>query len=259
MKTINISGYKLKVYDSIQELPIRRYHLYTKWLMLESGIGSDIDSILSHIDKIKAFMYNDRDNAIKELENMRDNIYTVYTMNNIGLLAFAALIHSIGDKEYHLKTDDEIEEIKNILLDIRKSEYDEIFEKIKDNIESELILYFPNMFQSSSTKEYYTLIQKRSLLLAEQMIKDIDLREKIESLDHQIITFWKPKVYHGEKGEEIKLDKDFESMCVMISQKLNIKPKDLSVLEYYTSVEYINKIAKEQEKHMKSTKSKRRV
>ena len=52
--------------------------------------------------------------------------------------------------------------------------------------------------------------------------------------------------FHGNDSMEINYDKQFESMCLMLSQHLNVKPKTFTVLEYYNAFEFLKKQLKPQ-------------
>ena len=47
MKTLYINNHEIKVYDSIDELPIINFQKYNKYVLIDSGLGSDIDSVNS--------------------------------------------------------------------------------------------------------------------------------------------------------------------------------------------------------------------
>lgn len=45
MKKVTLQGHKIEIYDSIDELPIVRFQIYNKYLLLDCGIGSDMESV----------------------------------------------------------------------------------------------------------------------------------------------------------------------------------------------------------------------
>ena len=76
MKKILFNNRTIEVYDSIEELPIVNFQKYNKYLLIDSGIGSDVDSIDEHIVKIaKLIKKEDSQKAMQELLNMRQNLY----------------------------------------------------------------------------------------------------------------------------------------------------------------------------------------
>ena len=72
MKTVKIGKHNVELYDTIEELPITRFHKYQKYLLVDSGIGSTIEDFDKHIEKARRFLIlNDPANAQKELENLQ--------------------------------------------------------------------------------------------------------------------------------------------------------------------------------------------
>ena len=49
MKTIDTGKHVIKLYDSVDELPIGAYQRYNKFLLIDAGIGSSIDDFDAHI------------------------------------------------------------------------------------------------------------------------------------------------------------------------------------------------------------------
>ena len=49
MKTVKINNHELKLYDSIDEMPIVNFQKYNKYIIVASGLGSDIDSVDDHL------------------------------------------------------------------------------------------------------------------------------------------------------------------------------------------------------------------
>ena len=48
MKELKLAGHKVRLYDSIEELPICRFHAYNRMLLIDAGIGSDINDFDAH-------------------------------------------------------------------------------------------------------------------------------------------------------------------------------------------------------------------
>ena len=75
MKPVNIGKHVVELYDSIEELPVIRYHKYQKYLLVDSGIGATIEDFDKHIEKVRRYcMIGDTSNAQKELENMHSMV-----------------------------------------------------------------------------------------------------------------------------------------------------------------------------------------
>lgn len=135
MKTLLLNKKIIKVYDSIDEMPIVNFQKYNKYLLIDSGIGSDADDIDSHIVKIAKFIRaGDNKKALQELQNMRQNMYMVNNEISPKYLAFAALIHSIDGKELTDLSDDGLKEVLNRIKKIKHSKIIEFLYSLKKKL-----------------------------------------------------------------------------------------------------------------------------
>ena len=51
----------------------------------------------------------------------------------------------------------------------------------------------------------------------------------------------KPKIYGGDKGIILKIEKDYESECIILAQHGITDPKKKTVIEFYQAVNIIEK------------------
>ena len=56
MQTLNVGAMVIKMYDSIEDLPILRYHKFNKCLLVDAGIGADIGSVDRHLLKARTYI-----------------------------------------------------------------------------------------------------------------------------------------------------------------------------------------------------------
>ena len=78
MRKAVLGGKAVEIYDSIEELPIRRFHVYNKMLLVDAGIGSDLADFDRHIEKtMRLIQGKNPQMALVELRNMRTNVYFV--------------------------------------------------------------------------------------------------------------------------------------------------------------------------------------
>ena len=126
MKQMLINKKTICVYDSIDEMPIANFQKYNKYLMIDSGIGSDVDDIDAHITKIAKYIKSkDEKKALLELQNMRQSMYMINSEISPKYLAFAALIHSIDGKEVTDLSDDGL---KALLEEIKQIKHSKVIE-----------------------------------------------------------------------------------------------------------------------------------
>lgn len=125
MKTVSLNGKVIKLYDSIDEMPIVNFQKYNKYLLLDSGIGSDADDVDAHIVKIAKYIKaGSSEKALQELQNMRQNIYMINSELSPKYLAFAALIHSVDGREV---TDLSDSGLKALLAEIKRVKHSSLF------------------------------------------------------------------------------------------------------------------------------------
>ena len=78
MKEVKLGKHKVMLYNSIDELPIVRFHRYNKMLLVDAGLGSDLSAIDGHIERAVRFIQNDRHKeAATEMETSA-RLYTPY-------------------------------------------------------------------------------------------------------------------------------------------------------------------------------------
>lgn len=257
MKSLLINTKIVRVYDSIDEMPIVNFQKYNKYLLIDSGIGSDADDIDAHIIKIAKFIKaNNNKKALQELQNMRQNMYMVNSEISPKYLAFAALIHSVDGKEVNDLSDDGLKKLLHDLKDIKHSKVIEFLLWLKKKVTSELETYFPGDFVSSKEKEAYDKLKNRTLLVLDSIINDTDNTEQIELIDTMMLNMHTPKVFIGSESVEVKYDKQFESTCLLIAQKTNMDARKMTVLQFYNAIDNIKAQAEAEAKSLNKYKKK---
>jgi hypothetical protein len=248
MKTVQIKGMNVEIYDSIEDLPILRFHKYNKMLLVDAGVGSDLADFDRHIEKAIRYAASPTPNlAIAELQNLRQNVYFVQSEISPRYLAFAVLVKSVNGTPCNDLSDDGLQKTINLFSDVPNSEITAHLEAVEKKIDDELRLYFPRLFDDAALKEYYDKLKKRTIVVLRTIIDgratEADAKE-IDSITAELITYFNPQVYSGSDGVEIKHDRQFENMCLILSQNLHVDPKRFTVLEYYNAFEYIKEQAK---------------
>ena len=255
MKSLLINKKIVRVYDSIDEMPIINFQKYNKYLLIDSGIGSDADDIDAHIIKIAKFIKaNNSKKALQELQNMRQNMYMVNSEISPKYLAFAALIHSIDGKEVNDLSDDGLKKLLQDLKDIKHSKVIDFLLWLKKKVTSELETYFPGNFVNPKEKEAYDRLKNRTLLVLDSIINNTDNTKQIESIDTMMLNMHAPKVFIGSESVEVKYDKQFESTCLLIAQKTNMDARKMTVLQFYNAIDNIKAQAEAEAKSLKKHK-----
>lgn len=255
MKNLIVNKKIVRVYDSIDEMPIVNFQKYNKYLLIDSGIGSDADDIDAHITKIAKFINtNSHKKALQELQNMRQNMYMVNNEISPKYLAFAALIYSIDGKELTDLSDDGLKDALDKLRKIKHSVVIDFLAWLKKKVTTELEMYFPGDFISPKEKEAYDKLKQRTLFVLDSIINSTDNTDKIEAIDTELFSMHSPKMYIGSESIEIKYDKQFESTCLLIAQKTNLDAKKMTVLQFYNAIDNIKQQLEAENKSIKRHK-----
>lgn len=196
MKNLTVNKKTVRVYDSIDEMPIINFQKYNKYLLIDSGIGSDVDDIDAHITRIAKFIKsNNAKKALHELQNMRQSMYMVNSEISPKYLAFAALIHSIDGEEVNDLSDDGLKNVLARLKEIKHSKIIDFLVWLKKKVTTELEIYFPGDFVSPKEKDAYDKLKQRTLFVLDSMINGTDNSEQIETIDIVMLNMHSPKSY----------------------------------------------------------------
>ena len=244
MRQERINKHVVELYDSIDELPIVRFQKYNKYLLIDSGVGSDMNDVLDHIDRAKLYISANPKMAVVEMENMRQAIYLISEEISPKYMAFAVLVHKIDGKEMNDLSDVGLKKVLEILNEVKKSWIDGILDLVKKKIDRELSLYFPGKFEDASVKEYFDLLKDHTLLRLKHIISGDDVSSKCEKLETQLALLAKPRIFWGRNSVEISYDKQFEEMCLILAHNVQVNPKEMSVMQFYNAFDYIKKIAR---------------
>lgn len=237
------NGHLIELYDSIEELPIKRFYLYNKYLLLDSGIGSDLRDVTSHVEKaIRYINGDDKVNAIIELNNLYQNMHMINETINPKHMAFAALVYKIDGKEVTDLTDDGMKKVMETLQKARKTFIDCMLDAVKKKMDTELLVFFPEKFEDSRVKEYFDLLKERTKYVLNGLLTG-EMNEKgIEDVELSMLQMFKPKMFFGKENAEVYYTKQYEDMCLILQSKLQIvDPHSMSVLQYYNAFDYIKK------------------
>lgn len=132
MKNLELNGHKVVLFDSIDELPITRFHKYNRYLLIDAGIGSEIGDFDHHIERVVSYIRKgDNENAGKEMENLRQNVFMVLGEQNIKHLSFACLVKAIDGEETDDLSPEGLGKVLELLGGASRGEINETLSSIK--------------------------------------------------------------------------------------------------------------------------------
>jgi hypothetical protein len=111
-----VNGNTVVIYNSIEELPITRFHKFNKYAMIDAGIGSDIGDMDRHFDTLREMnRRSDRNNLDQALLNAQQNMRFIMENINPRSMSFAVLVKSINGQEMDDLSDLGIETVIGML------------------------------------------------------------------------------------------------------------------------------------------------
>lgn len=255
MVTVKIGGHKVRMYDAIDELPIARFHRYQRSLLVDAGVGSDISAFDQRIERARRFlMAGDNEKASRELDNLRQAVFLIQNEVDTKLLSFAALVSEIDGVACEDLSDEGLAKIRGMLEDAPVGEMTARLEAVKKKIDDELQLYFPKVFNDANVKEYYDILRKRSLAILRAIMMDEErpgATDEVDKLTTALITYSKPQMFSGSDGVEVTFDRQFEDLCLVLSEQVHVNSKALTVLEFYNAFDFVRERARQAEKGQK--------
>lgn len=143
MKEIKFNGNYLEMYDSIDEMPITRFNAYNRYLLIDSGIGSDLADFDKTISLLLRYIAKeDSENATRVIMNMRQNLHFVVEQVSPRMSAFVCLIRRLNGKEFEDMDSENIERTikdlsrKGLTIGKLNGFVDHVKKKLKRNLRS---------------------------------------------------------------------------------------------------------------------------
>lgn len=141
---VKYKGNTIELYDTIEELPSERYFLFNKYLLIDSGLGSDMDSIDARLSRLYTFLSNEKyDEAKQEAINLRNAFYFVLNDINPKMKCFAVMVKKVNGKR--LPIDDIPEAVSKIRI---TGITWQIISSTVDALKKKLTKSMPRIFQS---------------------------------------------------------------------------------------------------------------
>lgn len=251
MRLLQLGKHKVELYDSIEDLPMMRFHKYNKMLLVDAGIGSDLNDFDRHIEKALIYARSKTPElAAAELDNLRQNVYFIQSGLSPRCLAFAVLIKSIDGKEQTDISEENLQKLVSKFGNLPIKDITSTLAEVKKKIDDELTMYFPQLFDDATVKEYYDELKQRTLAILDIIIggETAEGLRLVQRLTEELLTYSKPQQFSGSDNAEIAYDKQFERMCLVLAQHLNVDAKKYTVLEFYNAFEYLKEVIKQRQK-----------
>lgn len=134
MKSYKLGLHEVKFYNSIDDLPIKRFQKFNKYMMIDNEVGSTFEDFLRRDRMISEFIDKEMyEEAKTAMSNRSQTVFNAYMDYSPREQALAIMVHSIDGKRYTDYSDDTLDEITGRLDEygFTKKDMDETIEKVK--------------------------------------------------------------------------------------------------------------------------------
>lgn len=244
MRTEQFRGHTVKIYEDVDEMPIRRFQRFNKCLLYDTGIGSDFSDVDVHMARIASYIPKDPAKALQELENMRNNLYYIVQGVSPRHMAFAALVAEVDGRPRDDLSDEGLNETLALLADVKHTVISRLAEAIKKKISEDLSVYFPATFNDVHEKDATERIIRRTRLVLSEITAGQDASEDIGRIDDFILMQNPPQAFSTTKGADVMFDKNYTDIMLLVSKSMKMDARDMTVLEFYQALAYMKNEAK---------------
>ncbi len=127
----------IELFSSAKEFPITRRQVLQNWLLHDSGIGSDMESIDRRLATLSLYSSEGKTNEVfNETMNLRFTFFSMLQGIDYKTRSFACFVATINGKEYNDLTSEGLKKTAEAIaaLNITDSEMDVWFEDVKKKL-----------------------------------------------------------------------------------------------------------------------------
>ena len=116
MKLVTIGKHQIQIYDSIRQLPIRRYQKFNKHMMIAMEVGDSVADYDKRMARAMGYLGSeDIKSAGIELTNQRQALHNALQEYSPSGMALATMVYSIDSKVYSNYDEDTLNEVLETL------------------------------------------------------------------------------------------------------------------------------------------------
>lgn len=127
---------RIEYFESTEDLPIKRYQKFNKYLMLDSDVGSDFNAFNHRIANIKNFVDADlKQEALDEIVNFRQALFNGLNEISPSVNALVALIKTVDGKPFNYNSEKEVQRVIDYMdrSGFSKKDADNLTSEVKKN------------------------------------------------------------------------------------------------------------------------------
>jgi len=91
----------------------------------------------------------------------------------------------------------------------------------------------------SDEKIYQAHLKKYCNAILGEIIDDVDRSEEIQRHERYFVSLLKPKDFTGQQSVELKVERDFERLSIILEKHTTREVKKLTVKEFYALISHL--------------------
>ena len=249
MQLIKFNGNILEMDDRIDEMTYHNYMMYNMSVMMDSGIGSDLNSFTDRLNDIVAYATRgDMEGLNKCVQNTQMCYQFIMMQTSPEMASFIWMIKTINGEPIGELTDERIKiltkELSRKGLTVAKVKG--FLNSLKKKIQTQFDIFLPNWVDKTGLK-YLAHLKKRTALVLEGVMGS-DVEAKIMEIDDLIFGMSKPKGFSGAQGVQVQSFLNYNSTSTLLKQKGLGDPKKMTVVETLQALDILKKQLKPSKK-----------
>lgn len=142
---------KIKILDDIETIPQVTFQKLNECIIQDSGLGSNLSDVDARFKRLDTYlMKKDYASALQERKNLHQTLFNAFSQVDYRYQAFACLVCAIGNKQYFVSTDDDLEQV---IKDLSKAK---ISRKVVLEVAAEVKKKYLRLLGNSSQRDTET-------------------------------------------------------------------------------------------------------
>ncbi len=248
MRETEINGHIVLTYNDPENLTMRRYQRFNKFLMIDNEVGSSFEDYNKRSEKLVGFLTAGLNKeALQELKNRNQMVYNAFMEYSPRGRAMAILVYSIDGEVYEDFSSSGIDRILDKLekIGLSQKQATTIVFETKKKIEQSLTKYFPEKFKGNNHAkfEYNSELLKKLKLEVRAIVWGVseETSKQIAEQEKKMLSLDTPNSWNvnAAKNMEIQMEADFEKYIFAISEHTKVDIEKISVFKFYALEGYI--------------------
>ena len=235
------------MHEGVQDMPIKRYNLLNLYMLKDAGIGATAQGISERFKTFFSLLKQKDYNGLSiEATNIVFSLNSILEGVNYDHYSFLCFVTDIDGKPITTSDVENDNTCKQILSEIADwltiGKLNELNNDSKKKINKELKLFFPNKYSQVNDLLYFQQLKTKIEIQLNRLIKRNPALYEAQMLtvEKYFLQLDYPKEMRAIKGNAIVEQLNyFELLCTLLEENGISKPKELTLFEFMSKINYL--------------------